>query len=289
MTREYASVIAETAARLRGVGIADAQLEAEVLLAHATSLTRTQLLAKLTNSFGESEFAGYRALVERRLRHEPIAYIAGHREFYGIDIRCDRRALIPRPETEMLVDLALEELRERGDYLRIIDVGTGTGAIALAIAATNTKACVLAVDASSDALALAADNGLAAGVSGRVLLERGELLVGTGEFDLILANLPYVSRDDWAALPAEIRDWEPSEALIGGERGTEVIEALLDAAPAHLAPSGVLALEIGAGQAASVIATARRCFPTAEIHARKDLAGIDRVVVVRMQRSRPRL
>ena len=281
MTPTNASAIAETAAQLRDARIDDAQLEAEVLLAYATGLTRTKLLARLTAALDESEIAAYGALIERRLRHEPLAYITGHREFYGIDTRCDHRALIPRPETEMLVDIALEELRERGDDLRILDVGTGTGAITVAITATNASARVTAVDASADTLALAAENVLAAGVSERVTLAKRDLLAGAGDFDVILANLPYISRDDWAALPPEIRDWEPREALVGGHRGTEVIEALLAAAPSHLAPLGVLALEIGAGQADSVIATARRCFPTATIHARKDLAGILRVVVVR--------
>ncbi len=277
----HAAAIAEAATRLRDAHIDDAHLEAEVLLAHVIGLSRSQLLAKLTDAPAESEFAAYRAVVDRRLRHEPLAYITGHREFYGIDIRCDARALIPRPETEMLVDIALEELRDRGDDLRIIDVGTGTGAIAVAITSTNVTAHVVAVDASDGSLVLAAENASAMDVSGRVTLGKRDLLGGEGAFDVILANLPYISRADWAALPPEIRDWEPAAALIGGERGTAVIEILLAAAPMHLAPLGVLALEIGAGQADSVITTARRCFPTADIHARKDLAGIDRVVVIR--------
>lgn len=281
MTDTYATAIAEAAARLRRADIDDAHLEAEVLLAHVTGVTRTRLLARLTDQLPERAISTFATLIERRLRHEPLAHITGHREFYGFDLLCDPRALIPRPETEMLVDFALEELRERGDDLRIVDVGTGTGAIAVAIASANTAAHVLAVDASSEALALARENVVVADASGRVTCDQRHLLEGLGLFDVILANLPYISAADWTLLQPEVRDWEPREALVGGEFGTEVIEQILEAAPEHLAPLGVLALEIGASQAGSVVATAGRCFPEAEIHARKDLAGIERVIVVR--------
>lgn len=269
------------AAKLEAASIDDARLEADVLLAHVFGIDRAHLLARM--DYAVDEDAGWRfdALLTRRLGHEPLAYIVGHREFYGIDIECGLGALIPRPETEMLVEIALGEARQRGAGLRIVDVGTGSGAIAVAIAANVPGARVTAIDASDAALAVARRNVERAGVADRVDLCVGDLLAGQGAFDLVVANLPYVSEDDWQALAPEIREHEPREALVGGVRGTEAVERLLTQTAAHLAPGGLFAAEIGATQSTRLLADARECFLDARACVMKDLAGLDRVLVIR--------
>lgn len=269
------------AAKLEAASIDDARLEADLLLAHVFGVDRAHLLARM--DYAVDEDAGWRfdALLARRLGHEPLAYIVGHREFYGLDIECGPGALIPRPETEMLVEMALDETRHRGVGLRIADVGTGSGAIAVAIAASVPGAHITAIDASDAALALARRNVEQAGVADRVHLRTGDLLDGHGAFDVVVANLPYVSEDDWQALPPEIRQHEPREALVGGVRGTEAVERLLGQSPPHLAPGGVFAAEIGATQGARLLADARECFPDAGTCVMKDVAGLDRVLVIR--------
>jgi release factor glutamine methyltransferase len=276
-----AEIVHEAAGLLRDAGIEDERLEAEVLLAHAMGIDRTHLLAGLQTDAPAAARGAFDAMLARRLRHEPLAYIIGRREFYGLDIDCAPGALIPRPETEMLVDITLAEIAARGAGLRIADAGTGSGAIAVVICARSPGARVVAIEVSEQALAVARENVRRAGLEGRIELRRGDLLEGAGVFDVIVANLPYVSVDDWAMLAPEIRDHEPREALVGGPRGTEVIERLLATAPAHLARGGVLAAEIGDTQGASLLAAAQRCFPGAQVCVKKDLAGRDRVLEVR--------
>jgi len=279
--RTVAEAIARAAERLSAAGIDDAHLEAEVLLAHAMRIDRTHLLAHLHDPLVPATIESFEDLLSRRLVHEPLAYITGHREFYGLDMICEPGALIPRPETELLVEIALEEIQRRRPAIRIVDVGTGTGVIAVSIAASAPEVRVLAVDASEQALALAGRNASRLGVADRVELRRSDLLDGLGEFDVVLANLPYVREDDWQWIEPEIQQWEPREALVGGVRGTEVIERLLGQAPGHLAAGGLLAAEIGDAQGSTLAGSARTHFPEAEIRVRTDLAGLDRVLVVR--------
>jgi release factor glutamine methyltransferase len=276
-----AEIVHEAARRLRDAGIEDERLEAEVLLAQALGIDRTHLLAGLHSDAPVAARRAFDVMLERRLRHEPLAYIIGRREFYGIEIDCAPGALIPRPETEMLVDIALGEIAARGADLRLADAGTGSGAIAVAICARSPGARVVAIEASAQALAVARENARRAGLEGRIELRRGDLLEDAGVFDVIVANLPYVSEGDWAQLAPEIREHEPREALVGGPDGTEVIERLLTSAPAHLAQGGVLAAEIGDTQGARLLAAAQRCFPGAQVCVKKDLAGRDRVLEVR--------
>ena len=280
-TVTVAELLYEAARRLEGEGIEDAQLEAEVLLSDALGVDRAHLLAQTRDSVAVEASLRFSATLARRLLHEPLAYIRGRREFYGVDIECAPGALIPRPETEMLVELALQEVQARGDDVRIADVGTGSGAIAAAIALSAPRARVTAIEASREALDVARRNVARYGLGERVALQTGDLLAGTGVFDVIVANLPYVSASDWAALAPEIRDHEPRRALEAGETGTELVERLLAQSPEHLAPAGVLAAEIGDTQGARVLDAARRCFPEAECCVMKDLGGRDRVLVVR--------
>ena len=278
-----AELIHDAATRLDAARIDDARLEADVLLAQVLGIDRAHLLARMDDAVDDDADARFHALLTRRLGHEPLAYIVGQREFYGIDIACGPGALIPRPETEMLVEIALDEARRRGSGLRIVDVGTGSGAIAVAISANAAGARVIAIDASDAALALARRNVARAAVAKRVDLRVGDLLDGEGVFDVIVANLPYVSAADWEALAPEIREHEPRAALVGGARGTETVERLLRQAPAHLARGGLLAAEIGDRQGAWLTAAAGDCFPDDEVCVMKDLAGLDRVLVIRVR------
>jgi release factor glutamine methyltransferase len=276
-----AELLHDAASRLSAASSDDARLEADVLLADVLRTDRAHLLARLDDAVDGDARATFDALLARRLSHEPLAYIVGHREFYGIDILCGLGALIPRPETEMLVEIALEEVRRRS-ATRIADVGTGSGAIAVAIAANAPAVRVTAIDASEAALAIARRNVERARVETRVDLRAADLLDGQGVFNVIVANLPYVSAAEWSSLRPEIRDHEPREALVAGPVGTEAIERLLETAPAHLVPGGILAAEMGSTQGAYLLAAARRCVPDGQACVKKDLAGLDRVLVVRM-------
>lgn len=258
----------------------DARLEAEVLLAHTLGIDCAHLLADLRSSLSLEQTAAFDVLLRRRIAREPLAYIVGHREFYGIEIACSPAALIPRPESEMLVDLALEEARRRGE-IRVVDIGTGTGAIAVAVALNAANARVLATDVSEAALALARRNIERHGVESRVELRKVDLFDGLGVFDVIVANLPYVSEGNWRGLAPELRDHEPKTALVGGETGMEIIEAMLRQAPPHLAPGGVVAAEISDTQGAAALQAAHEAFREAAACVMKDLAGLERMLVVR--------
>jgi release factor glutamine methyltransferase len=264
-------------ARLHEAGIDDADLEAEVLLRHALGLERAGLYARLQEDIDAAQGTAFQRFIERRLTHEPTAYIVGHKEFYGIDLEVTPEALIPRPDTELLVDEALR-LAPDGPCL-IADVGTGCGAIAVALATRLPRATIYAIDSSERALTLAARNVERLGLSAAVRLLHGDLLDPLPRLvDLIVANLPYVKTSDWEVLPPEIREHEPREALDGGREGTASLARLLHAAPSHLRPAGRLLAEIGWDEAAQLTEVARRSFPTAEITVKKDLAGLDRIL-----------
>lgn len=260
----------------------DARLEAEVLLAHALGIDRAHVTARLRDLLSPDETAAFDALLGRRTNREPLAYVTGHREFYAIDFAVTPEVLIPRPETEMLVERALRAIAARDGRALVVDVGTGSGAIAVAIALHAPGARIIATDASPAALAVAERNAGAAGVAPRIEFRQADLLEGVPLVDIIVANLPYVAESDWAALPPELRDSEPRDALVGGTDGTAVIRRFLDQAPAHLQPGGVLIAEIGDRQGAALLAAARRRFPAAGCYIERDFAGLDRMLVVEM-------
>jgi len=256
------------------------RLDAEILLTYALGITRAQLHAHPQGQLGPTELAGYRQLIERRARREPVAYIVGHKEFYGLDFFVDDRVLIPRPETELLVEKAIEVSQRRAV---VADVGTGSGAIAVSLAVHLPQVVVYATDASPGALEVAARNCRRHGVEDRVHLLQGHLLEPLPEpVDLIAANLPYVSQAELAQLPPEINCYEPREALNGGPDGLDLIRRLLAQAGWYLKPGGVVLAEIGATQGQAVVTLAKRYFPAARAEIGRDYAGLDRVVVVEM-------
>lgn len=274
---------------LAAVGVDSPRLDAEILLAEATGLDRARLATEPEAGVPAAAARQFGEMVRRRLRREPVAYILGRKGFRSIDLVIDRRVLIPRPETELLVDLALE-LEPR----RVLDVGTGSGAIALAIAGELPECEVVATDTSAAALEVARANAERLGLAKRVRFVEGMLpdtdLGWVGEegveaFHLILANLPYVAESDWAGLEPEVTKWEPREALLAGPDGLDAIRALLAECVRLLHPHegqktnalGGLALEVGAGQAEAVAGLLRDA-DFAEIETRPDLAGIPRLV-----------
>jgi len=280
------TALARATAILASLANDEARLEAEVLLRHVLGLTRAQLYTQLDRPLLPDQAAAYDALLQRRLAHEPVAYLTGHREFFGLDFLVNRRVLIPRPETELLVELGLSEARRLAHLapagLVIADVGTGSGCVAVSLAVHLPTARVYALDASVQTLAVAAENCRRHGVAGRVIFLPGDLLEPLLEpVNIIVANLPYIPRPELATLPPEIRLHEPLAALDGGEDGLAAIRRLLAEAPAHLLPGGVVLLEIGQGQGQAVAALARQHFSAAAIAVHGDSGGRERVVTIR--------
>jgi release factor glutamine methyltransferase len=274
--RTLAEVLRLSTGYLEERGSPTARLDAELLIGHALGLERIELYTNFERPLHEPELAACRALLERRGRREPVAYILGRWGFCGLDLLVDARVLVPRPETEVLVERCVALLRERPDA-RVLDVGTGSGAIALAVKAAVPGALVTASDVSADALAVAAANAEALGLE--VELVQGDLLssVPGRRFDLIASNPPYVTDAEIETLAPEVARFEPRRALVAGPAGTEVLARIVLAAPDALAPDGWLVVECGAGQAAAVrgLMDAAGAAPTS---AERDLAGIERVV-----------
>ena len=259
---------------LGAAGVESPRLDAELLLAEAAELDRAAIAADPDIPLDGAASRVFGQMVRRRLQREPVAYILGRKGFRRIELTVDGRVLIPRPETELLVEVAVA-LRPS----RVLEVGTGSGAVALAVAEELPGSGVVATDTSAAALEVAAAYAAMLGLAGRVLFEDGALPAGE-RFDLVLANLPYVSEGDWNGLAPEITKFEPREALVAGPTGLESIAALLAAVARERRPDAI-ALEVGAGQAPEVGGLVRDA-GFAEVETRRDLAGIERVVVGRL-------
>ena len=272
-------VIRWTAARFSERGLPTPRLDAELIVAHVLALPRVQLYVQFDRPLSATELPDIRALIKRRQAGESVAYLVGKKEFWGLDFAVDARVLVPRPDTETLVEEARARL-DGAEAPRIADVGTGSGALAVTLAKLRPDAAVFASDISAAALEVARGNAERHGVA--VTFLEGDLaapLEGQAPFSLIVANLPYVPSADLAALPPEVRA-EPVLALDGGADGLDLARRLVEAAPALLAPGGTLALEIGAGQAGATAALLTAA-GFVEVHVRPDLAGIERVVAGR--------
>ena len=259
---------------------ATAMQDAELLLLHTLSLPRTILYTYPGRLLNEREQEAFAAAVARRVQGEPIQYIIGMQEFYGLALAVSPAVLIPRPETELLVEAVLDRLPLDG-ALRIADVGTGSGAIAIAIAWHLREARITAIDRSREALAVARRNAQAHGVAGQIEFVESDLLSGVAAgatFDAVLSNPPYVPEGDRAGLERQVREFEPAMALFAGADGMAVYDRLLPQAWACLRPGGLLALEIGAGQREAIAARLR---DWRAVQFLKDLRGIPRTVVAR--------
>ena len=253
--------------------VESARLNAEHLLAHALKRKRIELYLEFERELTETELGPLRDLVRRRGQGEPLQHLLGTVEFAGKTFLCDKRALVPRPETEQLVELLQSKIANRQS--KILDVGTGSGVIALSLAARFPEAQVTATDLSDDALSLARENADRLGLTSRVEILRSDLLTCVDQgYDLIVANLPYVATGDRATLSREVAH-DPEVALFGGERGDEIVRRLIDEAPARLAPGGLLALEVGIGQADDLAALmAEKNYH--DIETERDYAGVIR-------------
>ena len=267
--------------RLARQGVADAGLEAEVLLRHALDMERAEFFAALNDRLASRDEALMGRLVQRRIDGEPLAYILGRREFYGLDFWVNPYVLIPRQETELLVDGVLEFAGSRPEQrLAIADVGTGSGVIAVAIAHHLPKATVYAMDSSREALEVADINRRRHSVTSRVHLRQGDLLEALQiSVDVIVSNPPYLRADEIIGLPPEIRR-EPSCALNGGHDGLDTIRRLLCQAPSYIRPGGQLLMEIAPQQLDDVLLMGQDVFPTAEVSFRRDLSSAARVVSI---------
>jgi release factor glutamine methyltransferase len=266
--------LARATARLAEAGVESARLEAELLLANACDdCARALLYAELDRGLSPEQEAAFAASVARREQREPLAYILGEWGFRRLTLKTDRRALIPRPETEIVVERALEHIRDL-DEPRVLDVGTGTGAIALAIADELPRARVTAMEVSSEALALARENLDLTGVNGRVRLVEHDLTsgLGDGDFDLVVSNPPYVEPEELPTLQPEVRDWEPHVALVAPGATERLAHAARDA----LEPGGWLVLETAAGAGERVERLLSE-LGFDDVTITPDLAGRDRV------------
>jgi release factor glutamine methyltransferase len=262
-------------------GVPSARREADALLGHVLACDRLHLYLRFEEEPLAGEVDAFRALMRRRGEREPLQYLTGRCRFFGLDLACDRRALIPRPETEDLAKLALGLLGEPAGKA-CADIGTGTGCLALALA--KAGAAVTAVDLSQDALDLARDNAEALGLSGSVRFLQGDLcapLAASAPLDLIVSNPPYVAEADRETLAPEVGRWEPGLALFSGPQGLDAPRRLLAEAPALLGPGAWLALELGMGQPALLAGEAGDSGAWAEVRVAKDSFDVDRFLVCR--------
>jgi release factor glutamine methyltransferase len=267
--------------KLARAGIGDARIEADLIWMTALEVNRAELYARTNQEPTTDQAERAEALMTRRLNHEPAAYLMGHREFYGVDLVVGPGALIPRPDTETLVEEALLVAASKLHDLTIADVGCGTGAIAIALATNLPYAIVIAIDISSRALELARDNVDRQGLADRVTLLEGDLLEPlSGPVDLVTANLPYVMSSELPTLDPEVRMFEPPVALDGGDDGLDHVRRLVSSVVAYLKPTGVVLLEMDPRQIASASNFVTQAMPGAVVRVVNDLAGRERVLVV---------
>ncbi len=270
---------------LEAKGVERGRLDAEHLLAEALGVERLQLYLQYDRPLSDEELDRYRPMLRRRATREPLQYIIGRAAFRMLDLAVDPRVLIPRPETEVLVGevLAWAAGRELSEA-SALDLGTGSGAIALSLALEGSFSRIVATDASAPALEVARANAAAAALDAHVEFREGELFAPLGEgdfFDVVVSNPPYVSDGEGRVLQAEVADWEPTMALMGGPDGLDLIRGIITGAGEHLLPGGLLALEVGLGQAGPVVALLESAGGYDDARIRRDYTGRERMVLAR--------
>jgi release factor glutamine methyltransferase len=287
-----AQAIQEAEKLLRNHGVPEPRLDAELLLRHVLGRDRAWLLARLRESLDEAVKERFDSVLERRAAREPIQYITGSQEFWGLDFAVTRDTLVPRPETELIVETVLRDLGSSGKSGRqqtIIDLCSGSGCIAVSLAHELPAARFFATDASEAAIGMARENARRHDVAGRIRFLTGDLfgplqeLDLAGRVDVIASNPPYIAAADRDALQPEVRDFEPAMALFAGPEGTELHRRIIEGAPEFLAPDGSLIMEMGIGQAEALSEMVRQSGAFGPPEIVKDLAGIDRLIVAKIK------
>jgi len=271
-------IIKKTTEYLSAKGVESARLNAELLVGHSLGLKRMQLYLQFERLLTETELEKIRPLVRRRAQREPLQYIIGEAEWFGLKLKVDRRVLIPRPETELLAELVTQQVTT--PPARILDLGTGSGALALGLAKHWPEAVVTAVDVSADALALAKENAVALALDGRLRFLESDWFtaLSPGEtFDLIVANPPYLTEVETNAAQPEVREYEPRNALVAADGGMADLRKIIEATPRYLAAGGLLAMETGIAQHAELM---KLCASVglSRSESKQDLTGRDRLV-----------
>lgn len=266
---------------LTRVGIPEAVLEAELMLEYAMDKDRIYLHLNRNQNASEAAQEKYQSYIIDRCRHRPLQYIVGQAEFYGLKFKTDKRALIPRPETEILVEEVLENWQP--GFHTVLDIGTGSGAIAVALAKHLVSVRITATEQSREALDLAGINVKSFGLDDRISLVQADLFPPeNSRFDCIVSNPPYIPSDQIAGLQSEVSQFEPIQALDGGADGLDFYRRIAGGIVGHLNHPGLVALEVGIGQAEEVARMMAKALPKSEISIKKDLAGINRVVLIKM-------
>jgi release factor glutamine methyltransferase len=271
--------------KMAAAGVHEARRDAEVLLCRALKKDRAWLLAHIREPLGSAQETAFQQSIEQRARREPLQYITGQQEFWGLEFAVNSDVLIPRPETELIVETVLARTRDRAGRIMLIDLGTGSGCLAVSLAKELPAARVFASDKSPAALITARANAQRHGVSERIRFFEGDLfepldeLDIAGQTDIIVANPPYIPQADRPSLQPEVRDYEPAMALFAGADGAEVQERILNEAPRFLTTTGMVIMEMGIGQAERLVGLIRSNSRYQSYDVLKDLAGIDRVIV----------
>ena len=276
-------LLRKTTGYLKDKGSSSPRLDAEVLMTEILGLSRVELYTNFEQPLTPPEVDRYRELIRRRSTGEPVAYILGRAAFRNLTLRVDRNVLIPRPETEQVVDIAVQYLME-GNWPTppmVLDIGTGSGAIAISIASGFPEAEVTATDASANAIELARENARTAGAGDRIEFVHSDLFEALDPlttFDLIVSNPPYISEEEWETLAPDVREFEPREALFGGIDGLDYFRRLVMEAPQLLKPHGTLVMEIGHLQGSAVLELMHACDLYRTVRIGQDYAGHDRIV-----------
>lgn len=275
-------MLADAVVELTASGSDSPRLDADVLVMHLLKIDRTELLAHPEREITEKQYRDFIKFIERRKTGEPVSYITGDKEFWSLNFKVAKDVLIPRPETECLIEEVLRFYSFPSDGLRICDIGTGSGVIAIVLAKELPSVRVMATDNSAGALAVAAENALRHGVAGRIDFFKTDILAGvSGDFDVICSNPPYISDDEYPSLPEGIRNFEPREALVAGAKGLAVHRKIIAEGTRRLKAGGRIFIEIGAGQKDAVISIFIEEGGYCDIHCRKDYGGMDRVLSAR--------
>lgn len=278
-------LLVQASLQLARAGIPSPPDEARLLMAEVLETSLAWVIAHPEAEVPPDRRLLLLSYLERRVAFEPVAYILGHKEFYGLDFGVGPAVLIPRPETELLVEAALTAslrlLALKGRDLLVVDLGTGSGAVAVTLAVHQPRLALIAVDSSPAALEVARTNAMRHGVQARIKFRRGDLLqVVTEKIDLLVANLPYIASEEIERLMPDVKDYEPRQALDGGPNGTGVIERALEQAAGRMERPASLLFEIGDGQGHELSGFARRLYPDADIQVARDYAGLERILSI---------